>query len=153
MLCINIFMTKGALTLSIDTEILEMARKSDINISQTVEDILRSVLQQSVAVDEPAINIDAEVAKHMMEIKRLQTKAELMHEQADKNKEEIMIVDNMIDNMVQFKDPLNPVPDSRAHGLTFLFNKRLHKQITQLQAKEMLENRIKERGLIKEPEA
>lgn len=88
------------------------------------------------------------IAEHLAEIKRLQSQAEVEKEKKDKGSEENTTIDFQIDNMVEYKESLTEPDQARVTGLQFLFKKRYNKILNPLQAKDLLVNRAKERGLI-----
>jgi hypothetical protein len=140
-------MTKIMLHLSIEPEIVALAKASNINLSQEFEQWLKIRLNQVNNDNEPIIDTDFEIAKHEAEIIKLRTKKEVKQDLEFKAKEEIMVIDNQIDNLLEFKEDLKNITEERIHGIQFLFQKKFNKILNTLQAKELLENRIKERGL------
>ena len=157
-------MTKAQLTLYIDTNIKESAKASGLNLSAEFEEWLRIRLG-NINEDRPKIDVDLEIAKHQAEIQKLKSQAELIKEEEFKIKEQEMVLDNIIDNMkkeritktqkypviLEWKDFINNKNygiESRIHGIQFLFKQRFNKIINPLEAKELLEKRLKEKGLI-----
>lgn len=156
------FMDKALLHLSVDQDIKKLAKESGLNLSKEFEEWLKIRLGQ-IEVDKPVVNIDLEIAKHQSEIQKLQSQAMLKTELDLKGKEESMIVDGIIDDMINepkgekykgktlkdlFKDKEYGI-DSKIHGIQFLFQKKFKKVLNPLEARELIEKRIKERGLIK----
>jgi hypothetical protein len=139
---------KNHLTLYIDNKLVNLAKVSNMNISNEFEQWLKVRLGQIHNDNEPIIDADLEIAKHEAEILKLRTKKEVKQDLEIKAKEEIMVIDNQIDNLLEFHEDLKNITEERIHGLQYLFQKKFNKVLNPLQAKELLENRIKERGLI-----
>jgi hypothetical protein len=147
-------MTKVMLHLSIEPEIIELAKSSGLNLSKEFEEWLRIRLNQ-FHNEKPTVDIDLEVAKHHAEIVKLQSQKELSLKHESQDKEELMVIDEAIDNEIKFAKDKNNMDwdkliEERTHGIQFLFRKKFNKELNPLQAKEILEKRIKERGLMKD---
>jgi hypothetical protein len=155
-------MDKALLHLSVDLELKKLAKKSGLNLSKEFEEWINIRLGQ-VESDKPVVNLDLEIAKHQLEIQKLQSQAILKSELELKGEEESLVVDGIIDDMINepkgekykgktlkdlFKDKEYGI-DSKTHGIQFLFQKKFKKVLNPLEARELMEKRIKERGLIK----
>lgn len=138
---------KNHLTLYIDNELINIAKSINMNLSQEFEEWIRIRLNQNIE-DKPIIDIELERAKLKAQLIQLDNIQEQDKLKIDKQKEEIMIIDNMIDNMIEYKEDLTNITDTRLQGLKFLYKKKFNKDINILEAKELLINRIKEKGLI-----
>lgn len=136
-------MTKSTLHLTIETNLIEIAKASGLNLSQEFEEWIKIRLGQ-IDDGKPIIDIDMEIAKYQAEIQKLKSQAELNKEIEFKGKEENMILDNSIDNMKQFEENLANPSDTRIHGIQFLMQKKFNKILNPLEAKELLLKRIKE---------
>jgi len=145
-------MTKVMLHLSIDPSLMELAKASGMNLSKEFEEWIKIRLG-NINEDKPIVNIDLEIAKYRAEIQKLQNQAELAKEQEYKEQEEIMVIDGIIDNELTLKKPEQKIEDLvlsdiRIHGAQFLFKQKFNKMLNPLEAKELLEKRMKERKLI-----
>jgi hypothetical protein len=149
-------MVKGMLHLSIETDLIELAKQSGLNLSKEFEEWIKIRLG-NIEEDKPTINVDLEIAKHQAEIQKLKNQAEIIKTQEMKGQEEIMVIDQQIANMEEFregkewKDFINDSRygvESRIHGIQFLFQKKFNKVLNPLEAQELLENRLKERGFV-----
>lgn len=146
---------KTPIHLTIDSDLYEhimtyKALHKDFSISEKLEEWIRIVINEHD--DEPeTLNYDSEKAKLLLELKKLESKKEL-HERTDEREKEITeVIDRQIDNCLEYLKPSekpSDVPDMRKVGLTFMLKSRFKKQINPLEAKDMIENRMKERGLI-----
>jgi hypothetical protein len=154
--------TNCVLQLYINSDLKKLAKKSGLNLSKEFEEWIKIRLGQ-IEVDKPVVNIDLEIAKHQSEIQKLQSQVILKSELELKGKEESLVVDSVIDDMINgpkgekykgktlkdlFKDKEYGI-DSKIHGIQFLFQKKFKKVLNPLEARELIEKRIKERGLIK----
>jgi len=140
-------MSKGFLHLSIDTELLALAKSSKLNLSGEFEEWVRIRLNQNLD-QEPLIDHDLEIAKHRQQIAKHESKKAIIKTAEMKEKEKIMVVDNMIDNHLELSnDKPEHVPEKRFKGLMFLFDKKFRIKLSDQEAKDILSNRIKERGL------
>lgn len=137
---------KAKLNLSIDTDLLELAKNSSLNLSEEFEDWIRIRLMKDIEVDKKEVDFNLEKAKLIQELKLLESKEELSKSQEFKEKEELMIVDSVIKNMREFK-PIKETSEEqwlkRSNGLVYIFKRKLNKVITPEQARKILEKRIK----------
>jgi hypothetical protein len=143
-------MAKQTLHLSIDNNLVDIAKSMNINLSAEFEQWIRIRLNQNDIIDDKndiIIDKDKEIAVHMSEIKKLQSQKELQKEVEERKSEESMIIDQQIDNMKLFNEDLTNPSIERIHGMQFLFRKKFNKELNSLQSKDLLLNRIKERGL------
>jgi hypothetical protein len=140
-------MPKIMLHLSINPDIANMAKSSGMNLSKEFEEWLR-IRIENIGAEKPIIDRDFEIAKYRAEIQKLESQKDMEQQLKDKQKEELLVLDGVIDNMVEYKDDLTNPSDNRCHGIQFLFQRKFKKVLNPLQVKELLEKRIKERGLI-----
>jgi hypothetical protein len=144
-------MSKAQLTLYLDSDLKALAKaKFPRGLSKEFEEWIRIRLEQPIDIKDgmPIQDYALEIAKHQSEIQKLRTEAENKKEFEATQTEENMVVDNMIDNMIEYKEDLNNIIEQRIHGLQFLIQRKFHKSLNPLQTKELLEKRIKERGLV-----
>jgi hypothetical protein len=142
-------MSKVMLHLSIDPDLVNMAKASGMNLSGEFEEWIKIRLNQSN--DNQLLqnqDTDKEIIKLQAEISKLQSKKEIEKEQSIQGSEEIMIIDDALENMKAFKESFEDPEDLRIHGLQFLFKKKFHKELNPLQARELLINRAKEKGFL-----
>jgi hypothetical protein len=157
---------KNHLTLYIRNDIKELAKNSGLNLSKEFEEWIKIRLGKMDEIKND-IDIDLEVAKHHAEIVKLQSQKELQTKQDFKDKEEDMVLDNIIDDMekerttktdkyriiLEWKDFINHEiygVDSHIHGIQFLFKKKFNKDLNPSEAKDLILKRLKEKGFIKE---
>lgn len=142
-------MSKSLLHLSIENDLKELAKKSNLNLSQEFEQWIRIRLNANINEDDN-MDHDLEIAKLRQEISKLESQKELMAKQEMKDKEEEMIIDHAIDNEMESNKDIKPedIPSKRSHGLVYLFNMKFRKSISDMEATNMIENRMKERGLL-----
>lgn len=136
------------LHLSIEPSLIELAKSSGLNLSSEFESWIK--IRVGNMDNEVNNKEDTEIliAKHRAEIQRLQSQAEQEKEKANEVSAEINTLDYNIDDMVKFKENFDNPEDSRIHAIQFLFKKRYNKTLSILEAKELLINRAKDRGLI-----
>ena len=139
-------MGKANVTLYIDNDLKDLARKSGLLLSSEFEEWLRTRLNIQTN-NNKVKDYDLEVSKLQLQIKNLQSAQELTKERDDETKVQNDVVDSIIDNMIEFNDDLNDIKDNRINGLQFLFKKKLNIILTPNAGKERLINRIKERAI------
>lgn len=146
-------MAKPRLNLTVSQEIIDLAKGSGLNLSAEFEEWIRIRLGKGLKMDNEEIDFDLEAAKLRQELAKLESKKELAARQEAKDKEMDMIVDSMIDNFtdVQMKNDknlkLSDCSENRKRGLAYIISKKYNKNLTEEEAAELLEKRIKERGL------
>lgn len=150
-------MAKVHINLSLDSDIYELSKTMNLNLSEEFEQWIRIRMNQYNKDEEQAkVNTELEIAKHIAEIKKLQTQAEMEKEQKDKEDRETKFIDYTIDNINSIELSIESnkgksieelIDDSKIHGIQFIFKKKFNKTLDYLQAKELILNRIKERGL------
>src|SRR3972149_6560209 len=130
---------KNHLTLYIDNDLTNLAKSSGLNLSSEFEEWIRIRLNQSFT-DTPKDDTDFEIAKHQAEIQRLKSTAEIQREQMDKEKEEVMVIDGVIDNEKDVTMKVFPetkwedIAVKRTHGVQFLFKQKFNKLLNPLEA-------------------
>lgn len=144
-------MTKAKINLSIDADLYEFIKNykavnTDFNISQELEEWIRIKMGHQNNETE-IVDYDKEKARLLMELRQLESKEELAKREDEKEDMKIKTIDHAIDNAIKFGKKIEEIPDDRKNGVAFLFKSRYNVDITPLEAKELLENRIKERGL------
>lgn len=137
---------KATLHLSINKELTNLARGSGLNLSAEFEEWIKIRLGK-MGDDKMSNDPDNEILKLRAEIQKLESQKDIISKEQNKQKEINMVLDGYIDNMIEFKEDLTNPSDSRMHGCQFLMQKKFHQILNPLQAKELLLNRIKERGL------
>lgn len=146
---------KNHLTLYIDSDLVSIAKSSGLNLSQEFEQWIK-IRMNKIESESPIIDKQLEIAKHKSEIQKLESMVEQDKQIEMKQKEETMIVDNMIDNIIEIememdmnkgKKLIDLITDAKVSGIQFLFKKKFNKNLTPVEAKQLLENRIIERGI------
>lgn len=135
-------MPKTQLHLSIDSNLHELAKNSNLNLSAEFEEWVRVRLVRHTEIETENIDYGLEKAKLIQELALLESKEELALKQESKEKEEKMIIDNIIENMKEFKQFSDEDIKTRARGLVFLFKKKLNKIITLEQANKIIVERL-----------
>lgn len=136
-------MPKVHINLSLDKDIYDIAINSGLNLSQEFEEWIKIRMNQTEENNNE--DVDLLIAKTQAELSRLQSRKEIVKTEVQKAKEEVMIIDDMIEDMKKFEE--TEVSDMRIHGIQFLFKKKFNKTLNPLEAKELIENRISERNL------
>lgn len=142
-------MPKSNLTLSIDTNLLVLARNSNINLSKEFEEWVKIRLNQPLDFEdgENIIDYDKRYAELKLELQKLELKKEAEKDKEAKDKEKEELIDHIIDNELEVTEAIN-IPEKRYIGLQFLYNKRFNINLNEQEAKDILFNRLQERGLI-----
>ena len=138
---------KVPIHLTIEPELAEWAKNSNLNLSSEFEDWVKIRRGQSmVDIENESIDYDKEYARLQLELQKLQSKKEMKQKEDERQKERDMVIDHIIDNQLEY-DKIEDIPKLRFKGLQFLFSKKFNETITEPQAIKLLEDRIKERGL------
>lgn len=141
---------KVPLHLTIDADLLDYAKKmkgETINsLSEEFEEWLKIRINQDIKTDE-TFDYDKEYTRIQMELKKLESKKEMKNNQEMKDKEKLAVIDLTIDNEIKYTKP-EEIANKRFVGLKYLFNQKFNEKLTDIQAIELLNNRLKERGLI-----
>ena len=145
-------MPKSFLHLSIDTDLLTLAKQSDLNLSAEFENWVKIRLNQNDNMDEKAENLDfdKEILRLKNEITRLQSKKELQKSEDLKAKELNDFLDYNIDNMLKNKAQNQTLEDKirdRVSGLKYLYKNKYRKNLNDTEIINMFLDRLKERGL------
>lgn len=141
-------MTKAKLNLSIDTELLDLAKQSNLNLSSEFEEWVKIRLNKNILnIENETLDYDKEYARLQLELQKLESKKEMIEKQDSKDKEKIMVIDHVIDNQIEY-DKAEDIAEKRFAGIKFLFKQKFNENITDLDAKNLINNRLMERGLI-----
>lgn len=141
-------MAKPRLNLTIDADLLEIAKSADINLSAEFEEWLKIRLGQSFKEVEN-VDYDKEYARLQLELQKLESKKELKQKEEQKDKEQLMVLDHAIDNERETPETkLEDIPLKRAPGIKYLFKQKFNINLSDSEAIKLLDDRIKERGLI-----
>lgn len=143
-------MVKGVLHLSIEPELISLAKSMGINLSQEFEDWIRIRMNQVKKNDIQKTEDEANklIAQHRIEIMKLESEREKIKEQELNKDLEKEVIDFQIDNIIENKGSLTDIDPLRFAGLQFVFKKKFGKILNSLEAKDLIEKRIKERGLV-----
>ena len=141
-------MGKRQLNLYIDDELIELAKTNPNidSISKEFNEWLKFRVGQMSEPENVNVDYDKEVARLRQEISKLESKKAIKKTDEMKDKEKIMVVDHIIDNQLEYDKP-DVLPEKRFKGLMFLFDKKFRIKLSDQEAKDILSNRIKERGL------
>ena len=140
-------MKKGLLHLSIDNDLVNLAKSSGLNLSAEFEEWLKIRMNQ-FDKEGPKENPELLIAEYRSKIIKLESQKQIEVNEEMKNKEKVMVIDNIIDNEEKHKKPddrWEDIMENRIHGLQFLFQKRFNEKLEVIQAREMLIARLKER--------
>lgn len=143
-------MPKSQAHLSIDTELLLLAKSLKINLSSEFEQWIRIRVN---ALDEKIETKDLglEIAKHkeaIIEIeKTLETKESIEQQQKEENISLNKVIDNMIDSHDEKGIDWNTHIQMSASGVQLLYKRRFNRYITFKEAVELLESKLKEKGI------
>lgn len=139
-------MPKSFLHLSIDTDLLTLAKNSNINLSAEFEDFIKFRMGQETK-EVNNVNPDMEIAKLKQEIARMESIKVIKVSEEQKQKEHIMVLDLIIDNEIKYTKP-EEIAEKRFTGLQYLFKQKFNEKLPEGQAKELITKRLKERALI-----
>ena len=120
------------LHLSIDPNIVSLAKASNINLSNEFEQWLKIRLNQQDI--KPQVDIELEKAKLKAELDRLNT----LETEGREKKDEETLINDAVDHILNTEgyDDSN-----RIHGVQWIIKKRFGKTITEEQAVELIEKR------------
>lgn len=142
---------KTPIHLTIDAELYELimnykAVHTDFSISQELEEWIKIKINHQDQESE-TFDYDKEKARLVMEMRKLESRKELSNRQEEQDKVKQATIDHIIDNQLEYSNA-GEVAELRKDGLVFLWKSRYNETINPLQAKEMIETRLKERGLL-----
>ena len=140
-------MSKATLHLSIDTDLLELAKNMDLNLSAEFEDWIRIRTGNMDNNNEEKVDYDKEYARLQMELKRLESKKEMEARQEDLDKRKVAAIDRTIDQEMENTEA-SKIPANRSSGLIYIFKSAFNVNLTEKEAVELIENRMKERNLL-----
>lgn len=148
-------MAKAQLHLSIDLDLHQAAKNSNLNLSAEFEEFLKFRLKQASNINISDVDYDLEIAKHKQEIESLLRKKSVKTSDQEQLKELNAMLDRAIDNSAKFLkegETVKDIPHLRAQGITYLYKQKYKKEISNKEAATMLEKRINERDLLESDE-
>lgn len=134
----TIFMAKPSLHITISPELIDIAKNSNINLSQEFEQWLKIRLSQSTAV---VVDYNLEISKRQEEIEILKAKSQLQDKVKSKEDQRTRLIDSIINGQS------NIILSERWKGLQGILRDRMNEILTDEEARSLLNNRLKERGL------
>lgn len=144
-------MAKSLLHLSINSKLLQMAKNSGLNLSAEFEEFIRFRVGQDIK-QESIIDPDIEIAKFKQQISKLETQKKIKNDLKIQQEEINKTLDHAIDTAIKEKRNYNEILDSRSRGVAFILTRKLNNKITEEQARKMLDERLKEKGLLNSDE-
>jgi len=158
-------MTKAKLNLSIDTDLLDLAKNftdsnnEKLNLSQEFEEWVKIRIQKNINMEVERVDYDFEKAKLRQDLALLESKQELFNREELKEKEEEMIINQIVNNLKNTKkekeDYLFQTENIRkkvrikeddiiekANAIVYIFKKKLDKKITVEKAKEIIKEKL-----------
>lgn len=157
-------MSKANVTLYIDSELKDFAIQSGLNLSKEFEEWIR-IRVNKFEVEKTAEDPDLIIAQHRAEIMKLETQKEQRSNMEMKKKEEDMVLDNSVDNLIECsmaeenarKEGRTYISERafewneqillKATGLVFLFKKKFNKKLDVSEAKEMILAKLRDKGI------
>lgn len=153
-------MPKNHLTLYIDTELIDLAKATGMNISAEFNEWMKIRMNKLEENKEEPKDVDMLIAEHRAEIMKLQSQAEIKAMQSEKDKEINIIISDVVDNILKEKKDGDAegqgqlvgmtwpqIITYRSTGLMFLVKKRMNKILTLTEAEQILTDEIKKRGI------
>jgi hypothetical protein len=149
--------TKCVLQLYINTELKKLAKGSGMNLSQEFEEWIRIRLNQSQK-EEESIDIPMEIAKRKEEILRLEQREKIKETEISEEQQKDTLIDKVSDTFLHWKErkdrgefqsktiKWNNELDTSIRQLQFVFKKRLDIILNSLIAKDLILNKLKEKG-------
>lgn len=153
-------MPKNHLTLYIDTELIDLAKATGMNISAEFNEWMKIRMNKLEENKKEPKDVDMLIAEHRAEIMKLQSQAEIKAMQSEKDKEINIIISDVVDNILKEKKDGDAegqgqlvgmtwpqIITYRSTGLMFLVKKRMNKILTLTEAEQILTDEIKKRGI------
>jgi FtsZ-binding cell division protein ZapB len=143
-------MPKTHIDLSIDSDVYVIAKTLRINLSNEFEQWIR--IRTNTYEEKTEIqNIDVEIAKRQAEIEELKRKDEMLKSKQQQEKDEQESLSRVIDNMITAHEDKEINWQTHiqmsASGVQLLYKRRFNRYITFKEAVELLEAKLKEKGI------
>lgn len=142
-------MPKSQLHLSVETDLLELAKNMGINLSNEFENWIKIRVNQKEATNTKE-ELDLEIAKHKEAILMLENQNSEKERLEKQFKEEDSTISNIADNEIANKNKdmkWKQVIAIRASGIMAIWRRRFNKYLTMSQAITMLEEKLKAKGI------
>lgn len=142
---------KNHLTLYVDSDLVQLAKTSKLNLSKEFEDWIKIRLNQFENGDKTMTQEESDklIAEHLAEISRLKANKEIIQEKEDKYKEEEEVITEIAKNINEVdvnKRGLsyNDAIEEHLNAVVYIFKKRFNKDIDTLQAKDLIIAKLNE---------
>lgn len=151
-------MAKSLLHLSIDTDLLSLAKQSNLNLSSEFESWIKIRINQMDNMNESEnsnLDIDREMLRLRNELTRLQNEKERQASEEMKQKELNGFLDynlEIINKNKKENQTLEEKITERVNGLKYLYKNKYHKLLTDTKIIKLFVDRAKEKGLLNSDE-
>ncbi len=132
-------MGKGRLSLTVDNNLVELAKNSGLNLSAEFEEWVKIRLGKQIEQIREVKDFNLEKAKLLQDLALLESQEELAKKEENKQKEEEMIINSYIENVKEFLPQDDDDWNKRYDGLVFIMKRKLKKDITREQAKKIID--------------
>lgn len=148
---------KCVLQLYINSNLKRIAKQSGLNLSQEFEEWIKIRLNQ-YEKEKNDIDIPLEIAKHKEEILKLEQESKVQQTQISEEKQKEALINKVVDDFLIWKQRVdkgefrnkmfswNKELDTSIRQLQFIFKKKLNLILNSLVAKDLILNKLKEKG-------
>ena len=153
-------MAKPRLSLTIEQNLLDLAKASGLNLSAEFEEFLRIRLNAKEVIENKGhVDLDNEIAQHEEALIILKNKRSLVDINKSIKDQINYTLDYAIDSALEQGNKLEDLAVNRSRGVSYIImllsgiaafdilTRKLNKSYSELDAQKLLEDRIKERGL------
>ena len=141
-------MAKPRLSLTIEQNLLDLAKASGLNLSAEFEEFLRIRLNAKEVIENKGhVDLDNEIAQHEEALIILKNKRSLVDINKSIKDQINYTLDYAIDSALEQGNKLEDLAVNRSRGVSYILTRKLNKSYSELDAQKLLEDRIKERGL------
>lgn len=138
------------LTLYIPSDLKKIAKASGLNLSQEFTEFMRIRLNQ-MPIETESIDYEKKAAMLKQELSICENKIKAQEEIKDKmdsiDSEKNLVIDHAIDNQLMY-DKAQDIAEKRFVGIKYLWKQKFNENITDDEAKELIIQRLRKRGLI-----
>lgn len=142
-------MPKCHINLSMERDVYELAKAFNINLSKEFEEWIKIRANSDIETKEE--NFDIQLAKHKEAILYIEKRKQIQNESVNRLNEENEVVNMIVKRLIEnhIEQNLNWKDDIRMHGsgLQAIYKRRFNKLISINEAFEILENKLKEKGV------
>ena len=132
-------MAKSRLSLTVDHDLVELAKGSGINLSAEFEQWIKIRLNKQLEPDKIARDFNLEKSKLLQDLRLLESQEEMTQRQEQTQKESDMVIGSYIENVKEFPPKTEDEWNVRYDGLIYILKKKLKKEITRAEAKKLIE--------------